>query len=130
MGRIFIVDLQGPCFQCRHCKTPVARAEDVLSRSFNCSRGRAFLFSEVVNVTFGEQLERLLTSGLHTVEDIFCCFCGQILGWKYVVAHDKNETYKEGKCILERWRIVEYVPEESNVDANAGPSASEAENNA
>lgn len=25
-----------------------------------------------------------MLSGLHTVEDIFCCCCGQILGWKYV----------------------------------------------
>lgn len=25
-----------------------------------------------------------MISGLHTVEDIFCCSCGQLLGWKYV----------------------------------------------
>lgn len=32
----------------------------------------------------GPPEERLMLSGLHTVEDIFCCCCGQILGWKYV----------------------------------------------
>lgn len=37
-----------------------------------------------VNITLGSEEERLMLSGLHTVEDIFCCCCGQILGWKYV----------------------------------------------
>lgn len=26
-----------------------------------------------------------MLSGLHTVADIFCCCCGQIVGWKYVM---------------------------------------------
>lgn len=37
-----------------------------------------------VNITLGPEEERQMLSGLHTVEDIFCCCCGQILGWKYV----------------------------------------------
>ncbi|PQM34889.1 protein yippee-like [Prunus yedoensis var. nudiflora] len=63
--------------------------------------------------------------GLHTVEDIFCCCCGQILGWKYVIAHDKNQIYKEGKFVLERWRIEEDVAEEFNLEAHPGSSDAE-----
>lgn len=37
-----------------------------------------------VNIMLGPQEERLMLSGMHTVEDIFCCCCGQIVGWKYV----------------------------------------------
>ena len=37
-----------------------------------------------VNITLGRQEERMMLSGMHTVEDIFCCSCGQYLGWKYV----------------------------------------------
>ncbi|XP_027346960.1 protein yippee-like At5g53940 [Abrus precatorius] len=122
MGRVFLVDLDGRSYRCRFCRTPLALADHVLSRSFNCSQGRAYLFSNVVNITLGDQVERLMLSGLHTVEDIFCCCCGQILGWKYVVAHDKNEIYKEGKFVLERWRIVDDVAEELNLDARAGSS--------
>lgn len=40
--------------------------------------------SSRVNITLGHQEERLMLSGLHTVEDIFCCCCGQYVGWKYV----------------------------------------------
>lgn len=37
-----------------------------------------------MNITLGPPVERMMISGLHTVEDIFCCSCGQLLGWKYV----------------------------------------------
>ncbi|GLT82822.1 hypothetical protein SLE2022_011590 [Rubroshorea leprosula] len=77
-----------------------------------------------VNVTVGRQEERMMMSGLHTVEDIFCCGCGQIIGWKYVVAHDKNEKYKEGKFVLERWRITE-INEGLNLDGHSGSSDAE-----
>lgn len=39
-----------------------------------------------VNVTVGTHEERMMLSGMHTVADIFCCCCGQILGWKYVIS--------------------------------------------
>ncbi|KAK4271590.1 hypothetical protein QN277_020264 [Acacia crassicarpa] len=126
MGRVFLVDLEGKYYRCRHCDAPLALAEDVISRSFNCRRGRAYLFSNVVNISLGPQEERMMISGMHTVEEIFCCCCGQILGWKYVMAHDKNERYKEGKFVLERWRIADGVAEEFNLDAR--PGSSDAEN--
>ncbi|PRQ28990.1 hypothetical protein RchiOBHm_Chr5g0008981 [Rosa chinensis] len=122
MGRIFLVELEGRTYRCQYCDSPLALADDVLSRSFNCRRGRAYLFSNVVNITLGPEEERLMLSGLHTVEDIFCVCCGQILGWKYVIAHDKNQKYKEGKFVLERWRIEEDVAEEFNLDTRPGSS--------
>ena len=36
------------------------------------------------NVSVGGLEERMMLSGMHTVADIFCCFCGQNVGWKYV----------------------------------------------
>ncbi|KAH9748797.1 protein yippee-like [Citrus sinensis] len=106
MGRIFLVELKGRSYyKCRFCNSHLALADSVLSWSFNCRRGRAYLFSDVVNIMLGPQEERLMLSGMHTVEDIFCCCCGQIVGWKYVAAHDKNQKYKEGKFVLERYQI-------------------------
>lgn len=39
-----------------------------------------------MNVTLpkGPKEERLMTTGLHTVADIYCNQCLQIVGWKYV----------------------------------------------
>lgn len=37
-----------------------------------------------INCTLGPNEDRLLITGLHTVADLECGFCGVILGWKYV----------------------------------------------
>ncbi|KNA13177.1 hypothetical protein SOVF_119110 isoform A [Spinacia oleracea] len=122
MGRVFLVELDGKAYRCRFCDSPLALAEDVLSRSFSCRQGRAYLFENAVNVTVGPEEDRLMMSGMHTVADVFCCGCGQLLGWKYMVARDKNQKYKEGKVVLERWRITEDSSEEFNLDARQNSS--------
>ncbi|KAJ6982952.1 hypothetical protein NC653_025922 [Populus alba x Populus x berolinensis] len=58
-----------------------------------------------VNVFAGEKEERMMITGLHTVADIFCVGCGSIVGWKYETAHEKSQKYKEGKSVLERFKV-------------------------
>ncbi|XP_038883190.1 protein yippee-like [Benincasa hispida] len=106
MGRLFFITLEGNCYSCKHCKTHLALSKDIISRTFHCRHGRAYLFNNVVNVTVGEQEERMMITGLHTVVDIFCVGCGSILGWKYEVAYDKSQKYKEGKYILEMFKVL------------------------
>ena len=36
-----------------------------------------------VNITCGPAEDRPMTTGLHTVRDIMCAKCGEVLGWKY-----------------------------------------------
>jgi len=48
-----------------------------------------------------------MTTGVHTIADIYCNFCNQNVGWKYEAAHEKGQKYKEGKYILERVRIID-----------------------
>ena len=79
----------------------------MMSRAFNGQHGRAYLFETVVNVTEGEECSRAMTTGQHTVRDIYCCKCGVCLGWKYEFAHEPSQKYKEGKYILERNLLVD-----------------------
>ena len=37
-----------------------------------------------VNISTGNEEDRMLMTGLHTVTDIFCVGCGSNVGWKYV----------------------------------------------
>ncbi|KAK9920434.1 hypothetical protein M0R45_028989 [Rubus argutus] len=106
MGRLFLLTLEGHVYSCKFCKTHLALADDILSRSFHCRHGKAYLFDQVVNVIDGEKEERIMITGLHTVVDIFCVSCGSIVGWKYEAAHEKSQKYKEGKFILERFKIL------------------------
>ncbi|KAL0452740.1 UNVERIFIED_CONTAM: protein yippee-like [Sesamum latifolium] len=105
MGRVFEVTLEGKIYSCKHCGTHLALAEEIVSKSFHSRHGKAYLFNKVVNVTLGEKEERLMMTGSHIVSDIFCVRCGSIVGWKYETAHEKSQKYKEGKSVLERFKI-------------------------
>lgn len=73
---------------------------------FQGRHGRAFLFSHAINIGVGPKEDRQLTTGLHTVADIHCADCHQVLGWKYERAYEASQKYKEGKFILEKSKIV------------------------
>ncbi|GJN23648.1 hypothetical protein PR202_gb11313 [Eleusine coracana subsp. coracana] len=175
MGRLFLMHLEGNVYSCKHCKTHLSLAGDIISKAFHCKHGKAYLFNKVkgtvgtaknseveeigafgtcttiwtssaehsgffssatgttitaflecyitcsflqladvpltmsvmssVNVTNGVKEDRLMMTGLHTVSDIFCVGCGSIVGWKYEAAHEKSQRYKEGKFILERYKV-------------------------
>ncbi|KAK2724082.1 protein yippee-like 1 isoform X2 [Artemia franciscana] len=75
-----------PChktYSCVHCRAHLANHDELISKSFQGSQGRAYLFNSVVNVGCGPAEERVLLTGLHAVADIYCECCKTTLGWKY-----------------------------------------------
>ncbi|KAL2921755.1 hypothetical protein RDABS01_013246 [Bienertia sinuspersici] len=93
-------------YSCNNCRNPVAFKEDLLSKSFVASSGRALMFRNAVNLKVGDRKERQLITGQFTIADIYCGKCGQVLGWKYFRAHDPRQAYKEGNFIIELAKIV------------------------
>merc|ERR1712096_453452 len=89
-------------YKCKECNTHLTTYSDIISKAFRGRTGRAFLYQRVVNVEFGPQEERLLTTGLHTVRDVFCKICHRNVGWKYDDAFEKNQKYKIGKFCIEK----------------------------
>ncbi|XP_044494942.1 putative yippee-like protein Os10g0369500 [Mangifera indica] len=107
MGRLFTESLTGPrIFKCKSCKMDSASRDDIVSKNFQGRFGRAYLFRSVVNVSLGPTEERVLISGLHTVKDLHCSSCQQLLGWKYEKAYEESQKYKEGMYILEKERML------------------------
>ncbi|CAA3009062.1 yippee-like [Olea europaea subsp. europaea] len=84
MGRLFVITLEGNLYSCKYCKTHFALSDDIISKSFHCKYGSAYLFNKVVNVTVGDKEDRVMMTGIHTVVDVFCVGCGSLVGWKYV----------------------------------------------
>ncbi|XP_041995205.1 protein yippee-like [Salvia splendens] len=119
MGRVFAVTLEGKIYSCKHCGTHLALDDDIVSKSFHSRHGKAYLFSKVANVTLGEKEERMMMTGSHIVVDIFCVQCGSTVGWKYETAREKSQKYKEGKSVLERFKIS--GPDGSNYWVSHGP---------
>lgn len=95
-----------PIYSCIHCRANLAHHRDLISKSFQGSQGRAYLFSNVVNVGSLVAEERMLLTGLHYVADIYCECCSFILGWKYERAFEPNQRYKEGKFIIELANLI------------------------
>ncbi|TYJ15180.1 hypothetical protein E1A91_A10G167400v1 [Gossypium mustelinum] len=48
MGRIFMITLEGCVYSCKHCFTHLALIDDIISKSFHCGHGKAYLFDKVV----------------------------------------------------------------------------------
>jgi len=100
-------DLGGPrLYSCFRCRNNVSRHDDIISKDFQSGNNRAFLFSHAMNIVEGPKEDRNLITGLHTVADVFCSDCGELLGWKYERAYEESQKYKEGKIILEKFKII------------------------
>ncbi|KAG9314568.1 hypothetical protein JVU11DRAFT_5369 [Chiua virens] len=93
-------------YGCLKCKTHLATIHSMISRAFNGQHGRAYLFDGVVNVVEGEPNDRQMTTGNHTVRDIYCVKCATTLGWKYVIEHmnlprntKRESTFSSATCL-------------------------------
>jgi hypothetical protein len=103
-----IVELGCPrVYSCVTCRTHTSDADSVVSKAFTGRHGRAYLVADVVNVRLGSPQDRVLLTGLHTVQDAFCASCDDRLGWRYVKAAAPSQRYKEGCFILEQARVYQ-----------------------
>ncbi|KAL3713927.1 hypothetical protein ACJRO7_006292 [Eucalyptus globulus] len=102
-----MAEIVGPrIYSCYKCRNHVAMHNDIISKTFQGRNGRAFLFSHATNIVVGRKEDRHLLTGLHTVADISCADCHELLGWKYERAYEVSQKYKEGKFILEKAKIA------------------------
>lgn len=98
-----LVYLDGPqIYTCANCRTHLTSHDEIISKSFHGRHGRAYLFDHCVNVRIGPAEDRLLMTGLHSVNDIFCKRCKNMVGWTYTRAYENSQKYKEGKFIVEK----------------------------
>jgi hypothetical protein len=127
-----MVYLDGPqLYTCAQCRTHLTSHDEIISKSFHgrhgkfCEvnlsllirleiwyiivyspsrfiTGRAYLFDHCVNVTIGPAEDRQLITGMHSVCDIFCKRCKNMVGWTYAKAYEASQKYKEGKFIIEK----------------------------
>lgn len=64
------------------------------------------MINHVINISIGNQEERMLMTGLHTVADISCNVCKWRIGWIYLKSPEMNQKYKENKFIIEKLRVI------------------------
>ncbi|KAI9296322.1 peptidylprolyl isomerase, partial [Neoconidiobolus thromboides FSU 785] len=97
MGILHISYLCGSStYGCSNCDTPLFTKDNILNESFN-KKSQPQLINKIYNITEGNIELRPMVSGIHKVVDLYCIYCDNLLGWKYVHAFDYNQKYKEGK---------------------------------
>ena len=105
--------------RCAKCSTDLCSTSQIISKGFTGRHGRAYLVSPspalsdfaqsyrgandlyLPNTKTDAPSSRQLVTGVHTVSDVRCIFCGSMLGWKYDEAEEESQRYKVGKYILE-----------------------------
>eukprot|EP01112_Ceratiomyxa_fruticulosa_P013689 TRINITY_DN3865_c0_g1_i1.p1 TRINITY_DN3865_c0_g1~~TRINITY_DN3865_c0_g1_i1.p1 ORF type:complete len:169 (+),score=30.98 TRINITY_DN3865_c0_g1_i1:306-812(+) len=123
MGRFFLHYLSGSSvYICNKCNCHFANVEDLLSKGFRGSGGKAYLFKNVVNFLVGDLEDRTFTSGDYTVRDLLCLQCMEVIGWRYEVSKDPSQQYKEGKFIIEKIKMTK-VPQQ-NLTGSGAPLVS------
>jgi len=109
--------------RCGRCAVDLCLTTAIVSRGFTGRWGRAYLVSApgivdddpganrvtephaLPNTHLHRAVPRQLVTGGHTVSDVSCESCGNVLGWKYVAAEEESQQYKVGKFILETKRV-------------------------
>uniref|UniRef100_A0A7R9VRQ1 Protein yippee-like n=1 Tax=Chlamydomonas euryale TaxID=1486919 RepID=A0A7R9VRQ1_9CHLO len=97
---------RSPTFHSRRDRQTASCCNDNRAQAFHARSGKAYLFHHAANVFTGPQEERMMTTGMHLVSDIFCVSCCSLIGWRYDFAYEKSQKYKEDKVILERSMVV------------------------
>jgi hypothetical protein len=57
-----------------------------------------------INLKEGKSETKRLRTGVHKTADLYCNICGnnKPIGWKYLMAEEEFQKYKEGKFIIEK----------------------------
>ncbi|CCC71352.1 hypothetical protein NCAS_0H00420 [Naumovozyma castellii] len=88
-------------YGCKNCRTHISSSNRILSKDYRGVTGDAYLMDEVVNIVEGPMQERPMVTGHYLVADIYCHWCRNLIGWKYLKSERKEQAYKEGKFIIE-----------------------------
>lgn len=95
-------------WRCKHCGAHLAVESDLMSNDFVGKFGQAKLFHHVSNVSQYDRHKATMRTGTFLVDLIKCQNCESYVGWTYIKSYTRNETYKEGKYILEVRQISKY----------------------
>uniref|UniRef100_H3A460 Yippee domain-containing protein n=1 Tax=Latimeria chalumnae TaxID=7897 RepID=H3A460_LATCH len=94
-------------YSCVHCRAHLANHDDLISKSFQGSQGRAYLFEAVLNLIphpypgVLAKVTPLHSSSSSHISDVFPLF---VLGQEQ--AYENSQKYKEGKYIIELTHMI------------------------
>ncbi|XP_009627383.1 protein yippee-like At4g27740 [Nicotiana tomentosiformis] len=93
-------------YMCRICQNHVALSED-FSLNYTPATGvTGGVFDKVVNVHVNEA-EQQRQLGLHTVADVYCNKCENLLGWKFIEVFEEDPVATKDMVMLQMGKLQE-----------------------
>lgn len=87
---------------CRQCSSHLCLSSLILSDNFVGSSGPAYLVDRLINYYQDPEIvETSMKTGSYLISHVQCHQCATKLGWVYRKAYDCQQTYKEGKFVIE-----------------------------
>ncbi|CAH2354183.1 hypothetical protein CLIB1423_15S00452 [[Candida] railenensis] len=87
---------------CRTCSSHLCLSSLILSDNFVGSSGPAYLVDKLINYhPDSEAVETNMRTGTYLICNVRCHQCSTKLGWVYRKAYEDQESYKEGKFVIE-----------------------------
>ncbi|KAL1208581.1 Protein yippee-like [Cardamine amara subsp. amara] len=112
MGRLFMIDLEGSTYKCKHCKVEFVVYEDLPIKrhpfiEYPDSLGKLYFFMKCDNVVIENATVTLTINGKinNTMSPVFCIGCGSHVGFYYGGADD-TVKYNEGNFYINRLKLL------------------------
>ncbi|WMV35871.1 hypothetical protein MTR67_029256 [Solanum verrucosum] len=108
MGNSFLLEfnVSDRFYLCRYCQNHLALCKD-FSLNYSPATGvTGGVFDEVVNVHVNE-LEKLRQLGPHTVADVYCNKCENLLGWKFIEVYEEDPVARKDMVMLQMGKLQE-----------------------
>ena len=108
----YTITTSGRVYGCGSCAAHIGMEEDVVSKEFCGSTGRAYFVNQVFNIKLGPVHECVFKTGKHVIADLLCAHCDTsldqrtVVGWKYLKTGVRSQKYKEGKFVVEEAMLV------------------------
>ncbi|CAN4098867.1 unnamed protein product [Withania somnifera] len=102
MGNLFLLEfnVSDRFYMCRSCQNHVALCQDFSLNYSPVTGVIGGVFDKVVNVHVSEA-EKQSQLGPHTVVDVYCNKCQNLLGWKFIEVFEEDPVARKDMIMLQ-----------------------------
>ncbi|KAM3231909.1 protein yippee-like [Capsicum annuum] len=128
MGNLFLLEfnVSDRFYMCRICQNHVALCQDFSLNYSPVTGVTGGVFDEVVNVHVNEA-EKQRQLGPHTVADVYCNKCDNLLGWKFIEVFEEDPVARKDMVMLQMGKLQER--NRNQIEAAMEPGANTATGN-
>ncbi|CUM67005.1 uncharacterized protein PRCAT00004693001 [Priceomyces carsonii] len=101
---------------CKKCSSHLCLSVLIVSDQFSGASGSAYLVDNLINYDADPTVEETkMKTGVYLINKVRCHQCKVQVGWTYKKSFSYEESYKEGKFVIEKY-YIKFIPNNSSTD--------------